>query len=194
MLVRCAKEGDDNAFEQLYQRHKLKLCAYITHMTTSYEEAQQLTQETYATAWLKLSDLQADASFKSWLYGIATHKTLDFLRKEQKEQRRQWISWEEYAQQIELCDHLPHTYVAAPDEQVISREITRLALQRVTASYRACMLLQIDAKFSQAEIATFLGISANSVSVFVKRGLRQYQQALEQIENEIKTDLEKGSR
>jgi len=56
------------------------------------------------------------------------------------------------------------------------------------------LLLQIEADLPQAEIAQLLRISPKSVSVFVKRALQQLQKAYEQIENEIKSDIEKRSK
>ena len=191
ILVRCAKAGDDDAFDQLYRRHRLTLCAYITKMTHSYEDALQLTQEAFTTAWQNLQNLQTDASFKSWLYGIATHQTLDWLR---RRRHFEWLSWEEHTRKLELFDYLQSMRETPLDEQVIAREIGRLALQRVTDSYRACLLLQIEADLPQAEIAQLLRISPKSVSVFVKRALQQLQKAYEQIENEIKSDIEKRSK
>ena len=190
-LVQCARAGDDNAFDQLYQRHRTALCGYVTRMSGSYEDAQQITQDIFIIAWQELSDLQSNTSFKSWLYGIATHRTLDWLR---RRHRFEWLSWEEHTQILDLFDYSRGRCDVSPDEQVISREITKLALQNVTDSYRACLLLQIDVGLPQKEIASLLGISEKSVSVFVKRALQQYQKALGQIERDIQTDLEKRSK
>jgi len=156
-------------------------------MVAIHEDAQNLTQEAFLTAWQCLPTLQNDAKFKCWLYSIATHKTLDWIRR-----RRQveWTSLEDTIETLELCDSLRGRRESAPDEQVITQEITRLALLRVTASYRSCLLLQVDAGFSQAEIAELLGISKKSVSVFVKRGFRQFQEAYQRIENDNKSDVE----
>src|ERR1700733_6921820 len=125
ILVQCAKTGDDNAFDQLYRSHRLTLCAYITKMIHSYEDALQLTQETFITAWKDLRNPQKDASLKSWLYGIPTQKTLDWLR---HTRRFEWLSWEEHMRKLELSDYLQNTYGTSLDDQVIDREIGRLAL------------------------------------------------------------------
>lgn len=187
VLVRSAKIGDDNAFDELYQRYNLKLCTFVTHMVAIHEDAQNLTQEAFLTAWQYLPTLQNDAKFKCWLYSIANHKALDWIR---QRRRVEWTSLEDTIETLECCDSLKGVREAAPDEQVITREITRLALLSVTASYRSCLLLQVDAGFSQAEIAELLGISKKSVSVFVKRGFRQFQEAYQRIETDSKSDIE----
>lgn len=186
-LVRSARTGDDNAFDELYRRYSLKLCTFVTHMVAIHEDAQNLTQEAFLTAWQCLPTLQNDAKFKCWLYSIAHHKTLDWIR---HRKYVEWVSLEDTIETVEHCEALRGRRESAPDEQVITREITRLALMRVTESYRACLLLQVDVGFSQAEIAELLGISKKSVSVFVKRGFRQFQEAYQLIENESRSDIE----
>ena len=191
ILVQHAKEGNDEAFDLLYQRHSRALCAYVYKMTGSYEEAPDLTQTAFLTAWRNLDKLQIDSAFKSWLYGIATHQTRAWLRR-----RRQfeWQSLEESLQKLELSNILENMCEAPPDERVVAQEIGRMALRQVTESYRACLLLQILGGFKQVEIAQLLQISPKSVSVYVKRALRQLQKAHEAIENDIKSDLEKRPR
>ena len=44
------------------------------------DTAMDLTQETFITAWEKLYNFRGDSSFASWLFRIASNKTLDFLK------------------------------------------------------------------------------------------------------------------
>ena len=117
-LVQSAKAGDDTAFDQLCRWHISALCAYVTHMTGNYEDAQQLTQEIFLAAWQDLPHLQSTTAFKSWLYCIATHRILDWVR---RRRRFEWLSWEEDIFHLEQCDFLQGNNEAAPDEQVISK-------------------------------------------------------------------------
>ena len=50
-------------------------------MLASYEDAQDLTQETFLRAWAKRESFQGRASLRTWLYRIATNACLDFLEK-----------------------------------------------------------------------------------------------------------------
>jgi RNA polymerase sigma-70 factor (ECF subfamily) len=69
-----------------------------------------------------------------------------------------------------------------PEGAVEHAEQVKLALAQVSPRYRACLLLQLVAGFSQREIAQSLNMSEKSVSVYVSRGSEQFRQAYERLE------------
>jgi len=84
-LVERARQGDLEAFDRLMQRHQERIYQVIYHMISHHEDARDLTQETFITAYHALERFRGDAAFGTWLYRIAVNKTLNFLEKKRPE-------------------------------------------------------------------------------------------------------------
>src|SRR6516162_10202673 len=75
-----ALAGDENAFRELTDayRHELQLHCY--RIVGSTQDAEDLVQETLFAAWRGLDQFMERASIRTWLYKIATNRSLDALR------------------------------------------------------------------------------------------------------------------
>ena len=80
MLVERAKTGDRTAFSEIVRRLMNQVVVLTYRMTGDRESALDLAQDSFLTAWQKLHDFRGDAVFTSWLYRIASNKTLNFLK------------------------------------------------------------------------------------------------------------------
>lgn len=72
------------SIETFFHKEKNKLSSFVYRMTKNTENTEDLVQETLLTAIEKQKDFNQDASFKTWIFSIATNKTIDFLRKESR--------------------------------------------------------------------------------------------------------------
>lgn len=81
-LIKNAQCGDNYAKEQLYKLTADELSYFCTRLCGNRENAEDLVQETYMTAFEKLDQYRRDESFKGWLHTIALHKFYNTLRKE----------------------------------------------------------------------------------------------------------------
>lgn len=79
-LVERAQRGDLDAFDELVRRYQERIYATIYHMTSSHEDADDLTQESLIKAFRALKSFKGDSSFFTWLYRIAVNKTINFLK------------------------------------------------------------------------------------------------------------------
>jgi RNA polymerase sigma-70 factor (ECF subfamily) len=70
---------DESAFGLLVERHRRELQVHCYRMLGSLEDSEDLVQETFLRAWSKRASLQGRASFRAWLYRIATNACLDAL-------------------------------------------------------------------------------------------------------------------
>ena len=77
-LVSLAQAGDRTAFSKLVRKTMNDIVALTYRMTGDREAAHDLTQDTYVSAWEKLSDFRGEAKFTTWLYRIASNKALNY--------------------------------------------------------------------------------------------------------------------
>jgi RNA polymerase sigma-70 factor (ECF subfamily) len=80
-LVVRARSGDRQAFDRLVQENKDKMFALTYRMTGDREAALDLMQETFFTAFREIRRFRGEASFSSWLYRIASNKSINYLRR-----------------------------------------------------------------------------------------------------------------
>src|SRR5215217_9212242 len=79
-VVRAARAGDEAAFAALAERHRRELHVHCYRMMASFDEAEDLVQETFLRAWRARETLGGGANVRAWLYKIATNACLDALR------------------------------------------------------------------------------------------------------------------
>ena len=79
-LVRGARHGDLQAYDQLVKRYQERIYATIYHMTSNHEDANDLAQESFIKAFQALKSFKGGSSFYTWLYRIAVNKTINFLK------------------------------------------------------------------------------------------------------------------
>ncbi len=79
-LVRRARKGDLNAYDELVKRYQERIYATIYHMTANHDDANDLAQESFIKAYQALKSFKGGSSFYTWLYRIAVNKTINFLK------------------------------------------------------------------------------------------------------------------
>ncbi len=165
--VRLAREGNEAAFQALFQHYTQRISTYLVRLLGSEQEGLDLAQETFLKAWTMLPSLKDEARFSSWLYRIATNIAIDAQRR----QKLRWLPWNQFPVETHQ-DHEP-----AMEGRIAEIEQIQAALAQVSPKYRSCLLLQIEGGFSQKEIAAMLSMNIKAVSVYVNRGCEQFRKA-----------------
>lgn len=73
--------GDRDAFEQIVQRHERAVFYHLRRLMRQQEDAEDVTQETFLTAFRKLALYRRDLPLRPWLLRIATHLAYSRLRR-----------------------------------------------------------------------------------------------------------------
>lgn len=184
-LVLRAKDGDQFAFEILYERYNDRICRYLTRMTGNDGVGCELTQEVFLKAWESLLSLRDPSRFASWLYRIATNRAYNH---QEHAKLLRTIPWEEYAAGTEAPG------LAGPEEQVEESELLKLALARVSPTYRPCLILYVVEEYSQRQIAELLQIKETSIGRYVSRGKEELRQIYLRLTNESGASTRGGKR
>ncbi len=119
-LIREARRGDLEAFNQLVLRYQDRVYNLAWRILGDADEAADVTQETFITAFRKLGGFRG-GSFKAWLLRIAANRCYDELR---RRQRRPTVSLEAGE---EDPDNAPQRWLAdaapSPEAQTAARQL-----------------------------------------------------------------------
>jgi RNA polymerase sigma-70 factor, ECF subfamily len=163
---------DDATFGEHVERHRRELHIHCYRMLGSFEESEDLVQETFLRAWRRRDTYEGRAPLRAWLYRIATNACLDALDK----RPRQASPTGEVLWLQPYPDELLDELVAddpGPDAAVVSRETIELAflvaIQRLPALQRAVLIVRDVLGFSAKETATLLETSVPAVNSALQR-------------------------
>ncbi len=182
-LVERAQGGNQAAFEALYERYNNQICRYLIRMVGNDGVGCELTQETFLKAWEALPSLRDPACFASWLYRIATNCAYTY---QHRAKHLHLVSWDVYEGGSE------EPSVAGPEKQVEETELLKLALARVSPTYRPCLILYVVEDLPQRKIADLLNIKESSVSKYVSRGKEELRQMYHRLMKEQQVPARKG--
>ncbi len=87
VLVVRAQAGDYDAFEQLVRRHQRRVYATAYGIVKNSAEAEEVSQETFLSAFEHLEGFRGESKFSTWLFRVASNHALMKLRKKRPEPR-----------------------------------------------------------------------------------------------------------
>jgi RNA polymerase sigma-70 factor (ECF subfamily) len=79
-LMLCVKLGDSLALETLVKKHRRPITYFIYRMVKNWAIAEELTQEVFLKIYRYRANYEATAPFNKWLYRIAMHTGLNYIR------------------------------------------------------------------------------------------------------------------
>ena len=181
-------DADEITFSALFERHRRELQAHCYRMVGSFEDAEDLVQDTFARAWRARAGFRREGrwSFRAWLYRIATNVCLDHLAGRTPRLLPADVApaadpeadVPPVASDVAWLDPYPDRLVD-PHEAAVARETLEIAflaaIQDLTPRQRATLILRDVAGFSARETATLLGVSVPAVNSALQRarkGLR----------------------
>ncbi len=181
----AARRGDDEAFKALTEPYRLELLAHCYRMLGSLEDAEDQLQETFLRAWRRLETYEGRATFRAWLYKIATNTCLDALERRPRRilpldpgavQPAQEPA-ASHTDETVWIQPFPDEWLAAaspnPEAQFDASESISLAflvaLQVLPPRQRAALILGDVLGWTTPEIADNLGITVSSVTSLLHR-------------------------
>ena len=168
-LIERAKQGDAQAFQALYDKHKRRVYSLCLRMTANTAEAEDLTQEAFLQLYRKIATFRGESAFSTWLHRLSVNVVLMQLRKKSLPV----VSLEESTQGEE---DTPKKDFGAED-LALAGSIDRLQLQKAVddlpPGYRMIFVLHDIEGYEHNEIATIVGCSiGNSKSQLHKARMK----------------------
>jgi RNA polymerase sigma-70 factor (TIGR02960 family) len=171
-------------FEERAERHRHELHVHCYRMLASFDEAEDLVQETLLRAWRRRDDLNHDENLRAWLYKIATNACLDLIKAKSRRVASlhsfRDVPWlEPYPDR--LLD-LPAPVADQPDVKLIGRETIELTflavIQLLPPRQRAALILRDVLSMPAAEVAESLDMSVASVNSGLQRARQKLREHL----------------
>lgn len=171
-LLEATRTGDQDAFAELVSRYRNQITSYIYRMTSDYDGAVDLAQETFVRVYRARDRYQRSYAFSTYIYRIATNLAISELR---KRKRRKLVSLTGFFQQSdggEPKELNPPDCRPLQDSELVDAE-RRNAVQRAIGTlpekYRAPLILRdVDGR-SYDEIAKILETSEGTVKSRISR-------------------------
>ena len=174
--VAAAVAGDRPAFDALAARHRRELQVHCYRMLGSFEDAEDQVQETLLRAWHRRATFRGRASYRAWLYGIATNACLDLLARRPRPRPGGSGGPSEVPWLQPFPDRLlepPASAAEEPDAVVVERETIELAflvaLQHLPPRQRAVFLLRDVLGWSAKATAALAEATEASVNSALQR-------------------------
>ena len=185
-FLREARAGDQEAFAQLVEPYRRQLLVHCYRILGSFEDAEDMLQETLLRAWKRLDTFELRSSLRAWLYKIATNAALDALDSRRvRGMPTELFGRGDPAQPLpapnrettwveplpdEWIDDQPDIY---PEARYEVRESITLAfvavLQKLPGRQRAVLVLCDVMGWSSSEAAEILDMSSAAVNSALQR-------------------------
>ena len=178
-LTAAARAGDETAFAELTGRYRRELQVHCYRMLGSFEDSEDLVQETFLRAWHRRETYAGRSTFRAWLYRIATNACLDLL--DSRPRPALPAPSGEPRPAVAVPWLTPYPGALLPDEVVVSRETIELAflaaIQHLPPRQRAVLILRDvlgwPAKETAAQLDTTVA-GANSALQRARETLRAH--------------------
>jgi RNA polymerase sigma-70 factor (ECF subfamily) len=182
--VARAKQGDAEAFQLLYDRHKRRVYSLCLRMVANTAEAEDLAQEAFLQLFRKISTFRGESAFSTWLHRMTVNVVLMHLRKK----GLPVVSLEETTQSPD--EDSPKKDFGAEDLN-LSGSIDRMQLKKVIEDlppgYRTIFVLHDVEGYEHNEIATMVGCSIGNSKSQLHKARMKLREALQMYRTEKAT-------
>ena len=192
MLVAAAKNGDEQAFETLFKRHRQKILRVVLRYAHVREDAEDIVQQSFQKAFVYLHKFEGKSSFSTWLTRIAINESLMLLRhgRALREVSVGDSEAEGNAASLEMPDSSPD-----PEASYLQRERAQIlfeTLGNLRPGMRKAIELRELAELSTEQTAEQMGLSVGAVKARIFHGRRKLRERLRRYMTSPRA-FEKGS-
>jgi len=145
-----------------YDQHSKSILSFILLMVKDYQQAEDLTHDTFVKAYLYYDSFKNHSSEKTWLFSIAHNLTVDFLRK-----RKPKLFLKEFFLSQKDTNLLPEDMIKLKED---SYELYQ-ALGEIKDTYRKVIVLRKIKGFSIEDTAKILNWSESKVKSTLYRAI-----------------------
>lgn len=181
-LIEKLKARDSAAFDTLVVRYTGDIFALLYRLTENAEEAGDLTQETFISAFRSIGKFRGEAGLKTWLFRIAINESRNRFRWWKRRRRDQTVSLDSLIGSTEMTvsETIADSGIS-PEDEVLRREresALRLALLDLPVVFREAVILCDIEGLSYEETALALDVGLGTVKSRISRGREELRRRL----------------
>jgi RNA polymerase sigma-70 factor (ECF subfamily) len=167
-LMLRVREGDEVSFALLLERHRAPVVNFLYRMVQNRAVSEELAQEVFLRVYRSRETYEATAKFTTWLFRIATHLALNWIRDGKKEKNNESLS-EELVEGVErqVADRQPSIEQSMIYEVKV-REI-RKAIEALPEKQRAAVLMHKYQGLDYSQISGALSCTESAVKSLLFR-------------------------
>ncbi len=168
-LVTLAKNGDADAFGELYEIYYKEMYYYACCVTGSESLAQDAVSDAVLSAFRQIGSLRKPSAFKGWLFKILCAACKRYYTENEKKKSVIWLDDENGG----------FDNVTAAEDLNVSVEL-QSALQRLSEQEREIVLLSVIGNYKSHEIAEILDCPSATVRSKLKRSLEKLRRYMDE--------------
>lgn len=171
LIERFREKGDKRAFEAIISKYENQIYRFGFRMCGQAQDAEDVVQDTFVSAYRYLKDFRGEASLLSWLLKIASSACIK-KRRLRKDQPKNLLSYEELQEAGSAEADLASPARHSPAEEVLQSEMKKKLeelLQHIPEHYRIVLVLRDLEGVSTQEVAETLEISETAAKVRLHR-------------------------
>lgn len=182
-LVAAIRDGHDWAFEAMVRLHGGKLLAVARRLMRNDEDARDVVQAAYLSAWRSMHDFAGASRLSTWLHRIVVNTALMRLR---SRRRKPEESIDALLPEFQEDGHHVERFSewAAPADELLERKETRATvracIERLPENYRTVVILRDIEERSTQEVAEALTLTEAAVKVRLHRARQALSTLLRQ--------------
>ncbi|MEW6585861.1 MAG: sigma-70 family RNA polymerase sigma factor [Nitrospirota bacterium] len=163
-LVSSCKKGDTDAFETLVKRHQKRMFNAAYRIAGDYNEASEIVQDAFISAYKNIRKFREKAKFSTWLYTIVVNTSRNHLRQLNIRRSREGLSLDDPISAREGNDPVSDSPSAFDKlEQKEMRQMVRQCMDTLGSEFREVVVLRDISGFSYEEISDILKIPQGTV-------------------------------
>ena len=168
-LMLRVKDGDDDSFRLLLEKHRLPVMRFVYRMVQDQSISEELGQEVFLRIYRSRANYEPAAKFTTWMFRIASHLALNWLRDGRNERERSF-SLDSRSDGAPVRE-FPGTGFSVEEEMVrrIRLDEIRQAIADLPDKQRAAVLMHKYEEMEYSQIAGALGCSESSVKSLLFR-------------------------
>ena len=168
LILRC-RQGDRQAYHQLYKRYSRAMYNVGYRIVNNADEAQDVLQEAFISAFNSLGSYRGDAAFGAWLKRIVVNKAINQVRRRRFEQMPETAGFDvEETESVDVLDGFPFTV-----------EKVKKAISQLPDGYRVVLSMYLLEGYDHAEIGEVLGITESTSKSQFNRSKKKLKEILE---------------
>jgi len=172
-LLRGVQAEDQTAYRKLYDRYQSRLYSFVIRRVGDHGLAEEIVADTFFEVWRSAGGFQHRSRVSTWIFGIATFKSLEADRNRRRMKRSNVIS----TPQEVLSATSDGARAEARMEARSELRWLRYRLERLPETQREVAALALFEGAGTDEIAGRLGISAGTVKSRLSRARRELRTA-----------------